>query len=194
MNTKKQQLYTFTLVLRNVNADTPHLEDSLYEAGCDDALINFRNGTVFLDFDREATSLKLAVISAIKNVESASIKARVASVAPEDLVTESEVAARLKKPRQTISLWIQGKRRSQTPFPVPVMKLHSRSPLWRWHEIVSWLFNQKIIEEKNLVEEAEFIEDINVVLEERENKNILENRKNLLEELNSNSFDQVMNQ
>ena len=68
---KTTKLFQFTLVLRNVHEDTPNLEDSLYESGCDDALIHFRNGAVYLDFDREATSLEKAVISAIKDVQSA---------------------------------------------------------------------------------------------------------------------------
>jgi len=183
MKSKQHKNYIFTLVLTNVSEDTPNLEDSLFEAGCDDALINYRNGTVFLDFDRQAPSLDYAIMSAIKNVESSSVKARVASVAPEDLVTESEAAERLKKPRQTISLWIQGKRRTAQPFPMPVMKLASRSPLWRWHEIITWLYDQKIIKEKEKVDEAKFIEQINIMLEERDNKALLSVRKKLLKEL-----------
>src|SRR5438045_462050 len=89
--------YQFTLVLKGVGQDTPDLEDSLYEAGCDDALINFRNGTIFLDFDREASSLEEAVISAIKNIRSSTIDAEIASIAPENLVTEAEIAKRLHK-------------------------------------------------------------------------------------------------
>jgi len=189
MKTENQNVYQFTLILKNINESTSGLEDSLYKAGCDDALINYRNGTVYLDFDRESISFKSAVISAIKNVEASSVKAKVASVAPEDLVSEAEVADRLNKPRQTISLWIQGKRRSQYTFPVPVMKLASRSPLWRWHEIVAWLFKQKIISERKIVEDAEFIENINVVLEERDNKNILSERKKLLAELETYSLE-----
>lgn len=44
MNTIKT--YQFTLVLKNINEHTDSLEDSLFEAGCDDALINFRNKDV----------------------------------------------------------------------------------------------------------------------------------------------------
>lgn len=70
--------YQFTLVLKNIDETSSKIEDSLYEAGCDDALINFRNNTVYLEFDRESSSLEEAVISAIKDVKSASIKAEVA--------------------------------------------------------------------------------------------------------------------
>jgi len=72
--------YQFILVLGNVKEATPNLEDSLFEAGCDDALINFRNGMVNLDFDREAHSREEAVLSAIKSVESSSVRAVVVSV------------------------------------------------------------------------------------------------------------------
>lgn len=101
---KDHSVYQFTLVLKNVDEKTAGLEDSLYEAGCDDALINYRNSAVYLEFDREAGSLEDAVVSAIKNVRSATIDADVASVAPENLVTESEIAKRLNLSRQTISL------------------------------------------------------------------------------------------
>lgn len=69
----RRKLYEFTLTLKNVNEKTPSLEDSLYLSGCDDALINFRENKVYLDFSREADSLEQAVHSAIQNVESASI-------------------------------------------------------------------------------------------------------------------------
>lgn len=96
----KTKTFEFTLVLKHVKETTPFLEDNLYEAGCDDALIQYRNGAVYLDFDREATSLEDAVISAIKDVKSAPLFAEVASVTPENLVTEAEIAKRLNKSRQ----------------------------------------------------------------------------------------------
>ncbi len=186
MKQDNEKIYQFTLVLKNVEEDTLGLEDSLYEAGCSDALINFRSGTVYLDFDRKAVSLEDAVVSAIKNVESSSVKAVVASVAPEDLVTESEVAKRLDKKRQTVSLWIKGTRRNQHAFPKPVMMLSGRSPLWKWYEIAAWLYKNGIISEKEIVNNAEFIEDINAVLEERDKK-IKKARQELLRKLSKDS-------
>ncbi len=187
MKQDNEKIYQFTLVLKNVDEDTSGLEDSLYEAGCDDALINFRSGTVYLDFDREAVSLEDAVISAIRDVESSSVKAVVASVAPEDLVTESEIAKRLETNRQRVSLWIKGVRKNQLAFPKPVMKLSGRSPLWKWFDIVTWLYESSIISEKEKVINAEFVEDINAVLEER-NREIKEARQALLRKLSRDSF------
>lgn len=165
---KKLNVFNFTLVLKKVNENTPNIEDSLYEAGCDDALINFRNGAVYLEFDREASSLEEAVISAIKDVRSSSIDAEVASVAPENLVSEAEIAKRLKMKRQTISLWIKGARRKG--FPYPIMRLSEKSPLWNWYEVVKWLYDNKIIKNKSFMEEASFFANINAALEELDKK------------------------
>lgn len=165
---KTTNTYQFTLILKNVHEKTVDLEDSLFEANCDDALIHFKHGTVYLDFDRKASSLEEAVISAIIDIQSSSIDADVASVAPENLVTESEIAKRLKISRQTISLWIKGKRRKS--FPQPMMRLAAKSCLWKWNEVCVWLYENKIISDKNLIEEAVFFANINAALEERDSK------------------------
>jgi hypothetical protein len=157
---------TFILILKNVDDTTQNLEDNLYEAGCDDALINYRSGTVYLEFDREASSLEDAVISAIKDVNSSG--AEVASVAPENLVTEAEIAKRLNSNRQSVSLWIKGERRKS--FPHPVMRLSEKSPLWKWSEVVVWLYENKKIKDVSIVENAKFIANINAALEERDKK------------------------
>lgn len=177
---KPTKTFQFTLVLKNVNENTNDLEDSLYEAGCDDALINFRNGAVYLDFDRDAFSLEEAVISAIKDVQSSSVDAQVASVAPENLVTESEIAKRLEISRQTVSLWIKGERRKS--FPYPVMRLAEKSPLWNWSEVSNWLYENKLIHHKEVVENALFFANINAALEERDSRT-REIRHSLLERI-----------
>jgi len=177
---KQHNLYQFTLVLKNVVEKTPDLEDSLYESGCDDALINYRNGAVYLEFDREASSLEDAVVSAIKNVKSASIDAEVASVAPENLVTESEIAKRLNVGRQTVSLWIKGERRKG--FPPPIMRLSQKSPLWQWNEVVVWLFKNNIVNDRQMLDSALFFANINAALGELD-KNARDMRHHLLERI-----------
>jgi hypothetical protein len=178
------QVHQFTLVLKNVNESTPMLEDSLFEAGCDDVLINFRNNTVFLDFERGGESFEKVIIDAIKQVESASVKPVVVNVAPEDLVTMSEAAKRLNKTRQALHLWINEARRKskERPFPQPLMKLADKSPLWKWKEIAEWLYVHNLIQEKQIVENAIFIENINAALEERDKKTRI-SRKSILEKL-----------
>jgi len=185
MKPETLQKHQFTLILKNVDEKTPHLEDELYKTGCDDALINFRNGTVYLDFDRGSLSLEKAVMSAINAIESSGFI--VAGVAPEDLVTESEVAKRLNTNRQTISLWIKRERRKSHPFPKPVMKLSGRSPLWKWREIVEWLYRHNLLNQKEIVENAIFFESINAVLEERD-ESTRKLRQNLLKQLKKRGY------
>ena len=78
--------YQFTLILDNVDENTPNLEDALFEAGCDDALINFRNGVVSLDFERRGNDFEQTILSAIKNIESSGIGTTVKMVTPEHFV------------------------------------------------------------------------------------------------------------
>lgn len=165
--TKELSDYQFTLVLKGVDPQTPLLEDSLFEAGCDDALINFKNNTVYLEFDRVADTLEDAVITAIQDVESSSVCAEVAYVTPEDLVTESDIAKRLNKKRQAVSLWVKGERRIHHPFPNPIMKLEDRSPCWRWREIITWLYENELTQ-KEEVDNAYFLAHLNAALEERD--------------------------
>jgi predicted DNA-binding transcriptional regulator AlpA len=127
-----------------------------------------RNGRVYLDFDREAFSLEEAVVSAIKDIQSSSVNADVISVAPENLVTETEIAKRLNISRQTVSLWIKGERRKS--FPHPAMRLTEKSPLWNWSEVVNWLYENKIVNDRKLVENAFFLANINAALEERDTR------------------------
>lgn len=69
MNNAKNT-FQFTLILNNTDKYMAKLEGNLYQAGCNDALINIKDGAVYLDFDRSAFSLKGAIVSAIKQVES----------------------------------------------------------------------------------------------------------------------------
>jgi predicted DNA-binding transcriptional regulator AlpA len=84
------------------------------------------------------------------------------------MVTESEIAKRLQLTRQTVSLWIKGERRKS--FPHPAMRLTEKSPLWKWNEVTEWLYDQKIINDKTLVENALFFANINAALDERDCK------------------------
>ena len=79
---KKKHVYNFTLVLSGFSEPDNRLEDSLYEAGCDDAILSFRNGIPYLEFDREAESLVEAILSAVQNAERADSRVRVVRAEP----------------------------------------------------------------------------------------------------------------
>lgn len=158
--------HEFSLVLKSVHEETASLEDSIFECGCDDALIHFRNGGVYLEFNREAVTLEEAVISAIKNVKSASLIIEVASVSPANWVSEAEIAKRANVSRQLVSLWIKGQRRKY--FPSPAIKISEKSFLWDWSQVAEWLYENKIIKNKSIVINALFIKNMNAVLEEQD--------------------------
>jgi hypothetical protein len=63
--------YNFILVLSGLLESNDSIEDALFEAGCDDALLIVRDNIPYLEFDREATSLEQAISSAIFDVKSA---------------------------------------------------------------------------------------------------------------------------
>lgn len=175
------KIYQFTLVLDGVDEHTPNIEDVLFEAGCDDALINYKNGTVYLDFDREGDDLEQVIISAIKDVEGVNMGATTVSVAPEHLVNLSDIAERISMTRQAVSLFMLGER-GMGGFPKPVLKIANKSPLWRWSAVAEWFYQQGKIKDHSIIDYANIVEDINSVLELR-NKKVFDHRKKILTQL-----------
>ena len=174
-------LYQFTLLLDGVDEKTPNVEDSLFEAGCDDALVNFKNGAIYLDFDREGDDLESTIISAIKDIESAKIGAMIVSVAPEHLVSLSDIAERVSITRQAVSLLMQGTRGAGN-FPKPILKISNKSPLWRWSAVAEWFYQQGKIRDHAVIDSANIVEDINAALELR-NKKSFAHKRAILHEL-----------
>ena len=59
----------FTLIVDGVDLQHESVVDSLFDVGCDDALVGSTDDVQFIDFDREATRLDDAVLSAMEDVE-----------------------------------------------------------------------------------------------------------------------------
>ena len=87
--------HKFTLILSGVSEITPKLADALYEATGGDIEFNMRDGVAFLEFDRAATSLHIAVTSAIAQVEGAGVGVRVVRVESQDANTIAKINADL---------------------------------------------------------------------------------------------------
>src|SRR5690625_189957 len=101
-------IHEFTLIIETQANLEDGLEDTLFEAGCDDATLSFRKGIAYLDFDREADSLESAIISAIQQVEQTGLNLWVKRVEPSDLVTSGEIARRLGRSSQYDQQLISG--------------------------------------------------------------------------------------
>ncbi len=133
--------YEFTLIFSGVRELTREVLDALFEAGCDDALFGVRDGIAFGDFCRQADTFEKAALSAIRDVEGAGIGAKIELVEPDELVTMSEIARRLRLSREGVRKWVAGLRGSGN-FPPPVGGLTRRSPLWRWTDVIQWHKNR----------------------------------------------------
>lgn len=69
--------YDFALIVAGVSELTAKVEDALFEAGCDDATLSIQYGLLYMEFSRQANSLKDAIVSAIRDVQKARIGAEV---------------------------------------------------------------------------------------------------------------------
>ena len=131
--------YHFTVVVRDARANLSELEDKFFEAGCDDALLCSYNETIYLEFDREADNAEQAVSSALNDIRSLGFHDLI--VEEQGYSTLAEMAERAGMTRQALSLYAQNKR-GDGNFPRPMYGLASKSAMYFWPEVATWLFNQ----------------------------------------------------
>jgi hypothetical protein len=155
--------HDFVLVLGGIHELTQQVEDGLFEAGCDDATLSVRQGRVLLTFSRQGASLKDAIFSAIRDVNSSGIGAKVLRVDDCNLVTQSDIARRIGYSRQVVNQYISGAR-GGGGFPGPICHIVEGAPLWRWCEVSYWLWKKGLIRE-DVLRIARETEMINGVLE-----------------------------
>lgn len=132
-------IYHFTIVVRDASSNLADLEDQFFEVGCDNALLCEYNGTIYLEFDREADSALQAVRSALDSIRSLGFKDLI--VEEQGFSTLSEMAERTGISRQALSLYAQNKRGNGN-FPKPMYGLASKSAMYLWSEVATWLFQQ----------------------------------------------------
>ena len=182
MASDNENLHNFVLVLSGTSQPDERLEDRLFEAGCDDSTLAFRSGVGCIEFDRGAPSLEAAILSAIRDVERADSRITVASVEPGDSVNASEIARRAQVSREYVRLLVEGKR-GEGNFPAPQSGLSSKTLVWSWVDVVRWLFEHELLEDRSMVDTAETIRDINDALDVRHHPATLDRRLRYLREL-----------
>jgi hypothetical protein len=125
--------FEFTFVLDHALSDDE--ADALYEAGGDDSTpeINERANNTLLHFDREASSLGEALVSALHTVEAAGLRA--VAVQADDLVTLKDVAARTDRTYEGVRLLSTGQR-GPGGFPPPMAT--SGWALYSWAQVAAW--------------------------------------------------------
>jgi hypothetical protein len=134
----KSKTYTFTLYLGGADVLTDENLDALFEAGCDDALFGERDGAQYATFDRDATSFRQALKSAIENLKSAISDLDVVRIAPEEFVTLAAIAERAGLSREYVRL-LATEQRGPGGFPAPVAYVDHKTRLWHWADVAEWL-------------------------------------------------------
>jgi hypothetical protein len=178
--------HNFVLVLSGISAPDGSLEDALFEAGCDDAILAFRSGVPYLEFDRKASTLESAILSAVRDVERAEHPVAVSHVEPDDLVNASESARRLECTREYVRLLVQGER-GEGGFPAPVAGVTGTAFLWSWTSVLRWLLEHDRLPDKSHLVRAETIRDMNSALRVRLHASVIERRQALLRKLQRTS-------
>jgi hypothetical protein len=157
--------YEFTLKFSlPSDANPEEFVDKLGEQGCDDALIGIgQTGRISLNFIREATSARNALLSAIIDVKKAVPVARLIEATP-DLVGLTDVAEILGFSRQNMRKIMLSSNRT---FPAPV---HEGKPsIWHLAKILMWLKNNQDYEiDDSLVEIAKSTMNFNIAKELQE--------------------------
>ncbi len=162
----KTKFYHFVLVLTGWSEPHESIEDALFEAGCDDALLIFRNQVPYLEFDRPAETLEEAILSAIQAVEATHLGARVLRVEPNPFVGISDIARRAQLSLEQVERLMTGPDQG-AKSPTPVFELDGKCPVWKWAEVANWLWFHHYLNDVSLVEVAIVIENINATLEWR---------------------------
>jgi hypothetical protein len=144
----EQRTYEFVLILEGITFENfDSVSEALYESGCDDATPGISNGIPMLIFDRQATSFKEAISTALHAVRKASKRCRiplkVIRLDANNLATLTQIAVRSGKSRQAIHHYLAGKR-GEGNFPLPLQQPDNTTLLWRWFEVAQWLYDNDL--------------------------------------------------
>lgn len=165
--------YNFDIVVGGIKIinddDLFEISDALYEAGCADAHPAAYNGTLYINFNRNAENYEKAVLSAISNIESVE-GLQCLSVDIGDMVSLSDAAELAGTTKASLSRYSNGSR-GKGNFPTPILRVDSNRPLWAWSDIADWLEKNNSID-KDIVRQARITSAINTALSIRHAQSI----------------------
>ena len=122
--------FEFTLLIDHELTDD-EVEQLLSRA--DDVTPELGRGRTQLGFDRDASSLVEALVSALADVEALGLTA--SGVLSDDMVTLKEIATRTQRSYESARLLAQGKR-GPGGFPAPISA--DRWAIYSWAEVRAW--------------------------------------------------------
>lgn len=141
MNTYNFELF-FNL---NPGEDGWDFQDSLYEAGCSDAMISIgQKGVIEMTFNREAESAIDAILSAIENVLTAITHATLENIRP-DIQNLTEMAFLFGTSKQNMRKYANNEVvKVSESFPAPVVI--GKIAYWHTLDVALWLKNNTSID------------------------------------------------
>lgn len=87
--------HRFNLILSGIAELTPDLSDTLYESTGGDIELHLKDGVACAEFERDSSSLREAILSAIQQVEMSGLGLRVLRVESETANTIAKINAQL---------------------------------------------------------------------------------------------------
>ncbi len=158
--------FVFKIFCRDVDMEDESFLDRLYEAGCDDALVFFKDGYVCLDFSRVSESAEDAILSAIKDIEHSGIGGVVERVEPDDFANLSEIARRVGVTRASLQKYARGISKVGKDFPKPIANISgAKRELYSATEVMSWMHkNERVGIPNHLLELTSTIAKTNQAL------------------------------
>jgi len=163
----KKKTHTFTILLEGKH-DFETIAERIYES-CDDVLVSECRGVIAIDFSRDNDTFVDAMLSALLQLFDMGFQ--VSRVEPDDLVNENEIARRIDQSRQSVAQYISGVR-GPGDFPVPVANVTGKRPLWHWHQVLKWLYDNNIWGTQCDIDRSEPIAIANAALELLRHKDI----------------------
>ena len=129
--------FNFELVYKLKNGEDPEAYlDTLFEAGCDDALVGVGNvGYIELNYTCEASKSQQTFVEAIKKVKKA-IPHAVLEKAEPYLLNSTELAFYFGFTKQNMRKYTRNKSSINHPFPVPAVS--GKTSYWYLYEVAVW--------------------------------------------------------
>lgn len=156
--------FEFDLVLSGLDLDAHAEKLTEFENEVHDVTFAAHGSTVSAAVERSARSLAEAMGSAIADVERLP-GVRVQRVLPAGHVSQTEIAARTGRTRQSVSQLVKGTR-GPGGFPRPAFGT-GRAALWRWSEVAAWLVGAGLMDSERLDQRQAVIDAANAVLDAR---------------------------
>jgi hypothetical protein len=94
-------------------------------------------GSFEAEFERQADSLPVAVLSALHDLHAVLPEAEVTRVQDENLVSLGAIARRLGRSHESVRLYARNKR-GPGNFPAPVAKIDDKTEVWDWNDVAAW--------------------------------------------------------